>query len=173
MNRLFRNSTILCSLLLGTFVCFALLSCEDDPTGNLPNDGQPIDSSLVLIEPLAALDEIEAGDDPLLNGLEDILLGNGMLIIKDQEVLEDMSPDMADSIDIEGKMIILAGVGLSSGSASRVLNLYRNTDDDAYICRVNIVYPPCGTCDAPFVILSNVYPLINEPITYEVVVESM
>ena len=169
MNRLFRNSTILCSLLLGTFVCFALLSCEDDPTGNLPNDGQPIDSSLVLIEPLAALDEIEAGDDPLLNGLEDILLSNGMLIIKDQEVLDETLPNLADEIDLEGKMLVLAGVGLSSGSASRVLNLYHNTDDDTYICRIIVSYPPSGTCDAPFVILGNVYPLINDSISFEIV----
>ena len=76
---------------------------------------------------------------------------------------------MADEIDLEGKMLVLAGVGLSSGSASRVLNLYHNTDDDTYICRITVSYPPSGMCDAPFVILGNVYPLINDSISFEIV----
>ena len=158
MNNLFRNVKVLLPVLLGVFMVVALTSCEKDNNSNL-----------VLIEPLTTLAEMEGWYDPNPNGLVNTLMRNGMLIIKDQEVLEETLPNLADEIDLEGKMLVLAGVGLSSGSASRVLNLYHNTDDDTYICRIIVSYPPSGTCDAPFVILGNVYPLINDSISFEIV----
>jgi hypothetical protein len=129
MNRLFRNAKILLPVLLGVFMVAILASCEKD-------NEEPIDSNLVLIEPLTTLAEMEGWYDPNPNGLVNTLMRNGMLIIKDQEVLEETLPNLVDEIDLEGKMLVLAGVGLSSGSASRVLNLYHNTDDDTYICRI-------------------------------------
>lgn len=162
MNRLFRNAKILLPVLLGVFMVAILASCEKD-------NEEPIDSNLVLIEPLTTLAEMEGWYDPNPNGLVNTLMRNGMLIIKAQEVLDETLPNLADEIDLEGKMLVLAGVGLSSGSASRVLNLYHNTDDDTYICRIIVSYPPSGTCDAPFVILGNVYPLINDSISFEIV----
>ena len=159
MNNLFRNVKVLLPVLLGLFMVVALTSCEKDNNN----------SNLVLIEPLTTLAEMEGWYDPNPNGLVNTLMSSGMLIIKDQEVLEETLPNLADEINLEGKMLVLAGVGLSSGSASRVLNLYHNTDDDTYICRIIVSYPPYGTCDAPFVILSNVYPLINDSISFEIV----
>lgn len=162
MNRLFRNVKILLPVLLGMFMTVALASCEKDNNNS---------NNLVLIEPLTTLSEMEGWYDPNPNGLANTLMRDGMMIIKDQEVLDETLPNLADEIDIEGKMLVLAGVGLSSGSASRVLNLYHNTDDDTYTCIVKVSYPPFGTCDAPFVILGNVYPLINDSISFEIVVK--
>lgn len=158
MNNLFRNVKVLLSVLFGVFMVVALTSCEKDNNSNL-----------VLIEPLTTLTEMEGWYDPNPNGLVNTLMSSGMLIIKDQEVLEETLPNLADEIDLEGKMLVLAGVGLSSGSASRVLNLYHNTVADTYICRITVSYPNVGTCDAPFVILGNVYPLINDSISFEIV----
>lgn len=162
MNNLFRNVKVLLPVLLGVFMVAILASCEKD-------NEEPIDSNLVLIEPLTTLAEMEGWYDPNPNGLVNTLMRNGMLIIKDQEVLDETLPNLADEINLEGKMLVLAGVGLSSGSASRELNLYHNTDDDTYICRITVSYPNVGTCDAPFVILGNVYPLINDSISFEIV----
>ena len=162
MNRLFRKVKILLPVLLGMFMAVALASCEKDNNNS---------NNLVLIEPLTTLSEMEGWYDPNPNGLVNTLMRDGMMIIKDQEVLDETLPNLADEIDLEGKMLVLAGVGLSSGSASRVLNLYHNTDDDTYTCIVKVSYPNFGTCDAPFVILGNVYPLINDSISFEIVVK--
>lgn len=169
MNNLFKSMKLLFSVLLGAFVCFTLVSCEDAPTvDNLIDEEITIDDSLEVIEPLFAIEEIDGGIEGVEN-LRTTLLRERMIVIRDQETLNEMLPDMADEIDIEGNMLILAGVGLRSGSAYRVLDLYHNMDDDTYICRVTIRYSYEGTCDAPFVILGKVYPSIEDSITFEVV----
>lgn len=169
MNNLFKSMKILFPVLLGMFVCFTSVSCEDDPVVDNPIDEEiPIDDSLEIIESLLALEEIDGGIEGVEN-LRTTLLREKMIVIRDQETLNEVLPNMADEIDIDGKMLILAGVGLRSGSAYRVLDLYRNTDGDTYICRVTIRYSYEGTCDAPFVILGKVYPSIEDSITFEVV----
>lgn len=98
-----------------------------------------------------------------------VLHYNEMLIIDSQEKLVELAPAFADSINLDGKMILVTPVGLASGSASVSEQLISSDSDNNFVWKISVCYPPFGTCDAPTVLVYNIYPFTSEPITLEVV----
>ena len=90
-----------------------------------------------------------------------------LLVVDSQEKLAAIAPNFAETIDLEGKMLLITAVGLKSGSASVNNALIRT--DNGLVWNVVIHYPDFGTCDAPIVFTYNMYPLYNSPIDIEII----
>ena len=156
------------NLLMCMFICCLGLiatSCEKE------ND------EVVVVDPIAMDEATQTLVEKMCNSLgiysmidpDGLLNYNEMLIIDSQEKLAELAPDFADKINLDGKMILVTPVGLTSGSASVSEKLIRDDSDGNLVWKILVNYPSCGTCDAPTVLVYNMYPVMSESITLNVV----
>ncbi|MBR5784312.1 MAG: hypothetical protein IKY43_03995 [Bacteroidales bacterium] len=102
---------------------------------------------------------------------DSILLKDGVLVIKSQEDLYKLSPEIANIINLNGKMMVFATYGVRYGIAEKEMKLYRNYMDNTCVCRIFLSRGKnLGMeCDAPIITLCNIYPRIDAPIELQVI----
>lgn len=154
------------NLLMCMFICcfgFVATSCEKEK-------GEVIDP-IAMDEPTQTLVEKMCNSLGVYSMIETdgLLRYNEILIIDSQEKLEELAPAFTDRINLDGKMILVTPVGLTSGSARVSEKLIRNNSEGNLVWEILVNYPPAGTCDAPTVLVYNMYPFTSESITLNVV----
>ena len=146
---------------------FFATSCEKENGDNTVNVVKPIamdEATRTLVGQMCSSLGVYSMIEP-----DGVLKYNEMLIIDSQEKLVELAPAFADRINLDGKMILVTPVGLTSGSASVSEQLIRYDSDNNFVWKISVYYPSIGTCDAPTVLVYNMYPFTSEPITLEVI----